>query len=519
MPTSGRFLRAGGIRSYASAAKFYADLTTPNGHSYKQPTGLFIGGKFVKSVEGSTFEVISPSTEKKIVDLQEAKEADVDAAVASAEKAYIEWSGKTPYERSIVLHKIADKIEQNTELLASIETWDNGKTISMAQGDVAQVVQCFRYYAGWADKITGKVIETDSDHFNYVRRESIGVCGAIIPWNFPLLMLSWKIAPAICCGNTIILKSAESTPLTALMFAGLIEDIPELPKGTVNIISGYGYAGGAMSAHSGIKKLAFTGSTNTGRRILESSAKSNLKKITLELGGKSPNIVFDDAKIDEAIEAALFGIFYNQGEVCCAGTRLFVQEGIYDTFIQQLKERAETLKVGDPFDPNSTYGAQTNKLQFDKVLEYIATGKQEGKLLTGGSRIDRAGFYIEPTIFIDADRNSTIAREEIFGPVLTVVKFKNADEALMFANDTEYGLASGVHTTCIEKALYVANNLKAGTVWVNTYNALHVQLPFGGYKTSGIGRELGEEVLNNYLETKTVRIAGISSGLGAPRLN
>lgn len=506
------------LRSYATSPDLYDELTTPNGLKYKQPKGLFIGGDFVPSKANEWFEVTSPATGKKILDIAEGKEADVDTAVEAAETAFNEWSRLPPYTRSRALAKIADRIEERADVFAAVETWDNGKTIKMSLGDVAQVVQTFRYYAGWADKITGKVIETDEDHFNYVRKEPLGVCGMVIPWNFPLLMVSWKIAPALATGNTCVLKSAESTPLTALLFAEVIKDIPELPKGAVNILSGFGPVGGAISSHNGIKKVAFTGSTLTGRRVLESSAKSNLKKVTLELGGKSPNIVFNDAKLDEALDAALFGIFYNQGEVCCAGTRLFVQEGIYDQFVSALKERAETLKVGDPFDPEITYGAQTNAVQYEKVLNYIESGKKEGRLLTGGAKIDGDGLFIQPTIFVDLDKDSTVAREEVFGPVLAVVKFKDADEAVKYANDTEYGLASGVHTTSIEKAIYVANNLKAGTVWVNTYNALTPELPFGGYKASGIGRELGEEVLNNYLETKTVRIAGISTGLGAPKL-
>lgn len=511
-------LRASALRTYATSSDLYEDLTIPNGIKYKQPKGLFIGGKFVPAKANEWFEVTSPATGKKILDIAEGKEADVDAAVEAAQAAFAEWSRLPPYQRSRVIAEIADRIEERAELFAAVETWDNGKTLKMSQGDVAHTIQTFRYYAGWADKITGKVVETDEDHFNYVRKEPLGVCGMIIPWNFPLQMVAWKIAPALATGNTCILKSAESTPLSALLFADTIKDIEGLPKGAVNILSGFGPVGGAISSHQDIAKVAFTGSTLTGRRVLESSAKSNLKKVTLELGGKSPNIVFNDAKLDEALDAALFGIFYNQGEVCCAGTRLFVQEGIYDEFVKALKERAESLKVGDPFDPEVTYGAQTNSLQYEKVLKYIESGKKEGRLLTGGAKIDGDGLFIQPTIFVDLDKDSTVAREEIFGPVLAVVKFKDAPEAVKFANDTEYGLASGVHTTSIEKAIFVANNLKAGTVWVNTYNALTPELPFGGYKASGIGRELGEEVLNNYLETKTVRIAGIASGLGSPKL-
>lgn len=502
-----------------SALQFYRELTAPNGITYKQPIGLYIGGEFVASRSGKVFDVIAPYNEEKITQVYEAGDADVDRAVTAAEAGFKEWAEVTPYERGCALIKIAEKIEENSELFATVETWDNGKALSMARDDIKLVAQTFRYYAGWCDKISGKVVETDNDTFNYIRREPLGVCAAIIPWNFPLAMLSWKIAPALATGNSIILKSAESTPLSALLFADLLRQIPEIPKGAINILSGYGATGGALVAHHGIKKIAFTGSTATGRKIMAGAAASNLKKVTLELGGKSPNIVFDDANLDEAVESVLFGIFYNQGEVCCAGTRLFVQEGIYDKFLEMLKKRTLELKVGDPFDPTVTYGAQTNALQYEKVLGYIEQGKKEGKLLTGGNKIDKKGFYIEPTIFTDVDRHAVIASEEIFGPVLAVIKFKDADEALKFANESDYGLAAGIHTRNIEKALYVAQHVKSGTVWVNTYHAMHPQLPFGGYKLSGNGRELGEEVLDNYLEVKAVRIAGISTGLGAPKLN
>ena len=493
---------------------YFTELTTPNGITYKQPTGLFIGGEFVPSASQKTFRVENPSTEAPIVTISESNEEDVDRAVEAAESVTREWLNITPYERGRIIHKIGDLIEENTELLASVETWDNGKTLAMARGDITGCVAAFHFYAGYADKINGSVVETDNNHFNYVRKEPIGVCGMVIPWNFPLMMLTWKIAPALAAGNTCILKTAESTPLTALIFADLCNKAG-LPKGVVNVLSGYGAAGAAISAHPRIKKVAFTGSTMTGRKIMESAAKSNLKKVTLELGGKSPNIVFDDCDFDNAVDAALLGIFFNQGEVCCAGTRVFLQEGIHDKFLDALKTKVEKLQVGDPFDPNTYYGPQTNKLQYEKILGYVKKGMAEGAtVLTGGKpapQEDGKGYFIKPTIFTNVKNTDTIAREEIFGPVLSVISFDTVEEAVKGANDTDYGLASGVHTTDLNKAIYVANNLKAGTVWVNTYNEIHHQVPFGGYGESGIGRELGEQVLSNYLETKSVRIAGVES--------
>ena len=501
------------VRSYVTPPEYH-QLTTPNGITYKQPTGLFIGGEFVPSASGASFESENPATESPIVTLSEANSEDVDRAVDAAEAATKEWLALTPYERGRIIYKIGDLIEQNTDLLASVETWDNGKTLAMARGDITGCVAAFHFYAGYADKINGSVVETDNNHFNYVRKEPIGVCGMVIPWNFPLMMLTWKIAPALAAGNTCVMKTAESTPLTALIFAELCNKAG-LPKGVVNILSGYGEAGAAISAHPRIKKVAFTGSTMTGRKIMESAAKSNLKKVTLELGGKSPNIVFDDCQLDKAVDATLLGIFYNQGEVCCAGTRLFLQNGIHDEFLDALKAKVEKLQVGDPFDPNTYYGPQTNKLQYEKILGYVKKGMAEGAtVLTGGKpapQEDGKGYFIKPTIFTNVKNTDTIAREEIFGPVLSVISFDTVEEAVKGANDTDYGLASGVHTTDLNKAIYVANNLKAGTVWVNTYNEIHHQVPFGGYGESGIGRELGEQVLSNYLETKSVRIAGVES--------
>lgn len=507
-------LRRGfGFTRTLMAVKPAQKLTTPNGIEYNQPTGLFINGEFVSAKSGKEFEVISPSTEKKIVDLADAGNADIDAAVEAAKAATLGWEHISVDERSAIIYRIAELIEKNKETFAAVETWDNGKTLSMSAGDVDGVIGCFKYYSGFVGKHFGKVVDVDIDSFNYTRREPIGICGMVIPWNFPLMMLAWKIAPALACGNTVILKSAESTPLTALLFASLMNEAG-VPKGVVNIISGGGATGAYISSHPEIKKIAFTGSTGTGRKVLEASAKSNLKRVTLELGGKSPNIVFDDADFEQAVNSVLIGIFYNQGEVCCAGTRLFVQAGIKDRFLEALKARVDNITIGDPFDPNSFYGAQTNREQFDKVMEYIDEGKNEAHILTGGHRSDGNGFFVEPTIFYDVKNHHKIAQEEIFGPVLAAITFHDVDEVINMANDTPYGLAAGVHTTNLNRALYVANHLKAGTVWVNCYNVISHHMPFGGFKESGHGRELGAEVLNNYTEVKAVRIGQISSGLG-----
>jgi len=402
---------------------------------------------------------------------------------------------------------LADKFEENLDLLAAIESLDNGKAFSMAKGDVGMCVSTLRYYAGWADKIEGKVVETNHESFNYVKKEPIGVCGQIIPWNFPLLMWAWKIGPAIAAGNTVVIKTAEQTPLSALVAARLVKEAG-FPPGVINVISGFGkVAGAAISAHMDIDKVAFTGSTIVGRQIMKAAASSNLKKVTLELGGKSPNIVFDDADIDNAISWVNFGIFFNHGQCCCAGSRIYVQEGIYDKFIERFKERAGKNTVGDPFDAQTFQGPQVSQVQFDRIMSYIDHGKQAGaKVEIGGKRKGDKGYYIEPTIFSNVTEDMKIVQEEIFGPVCTISKFKTAEEAVKIGNSTSYGLAAAVHTTNLNTAIEVSNALKAGTVWINCYNLLSHALPFGGYKESGIGRELGEAALENYVQMKTVSI-------------
>ncbi|KAF1989495.1 aldehyde dehydrogenase, allergen Cla h 10 [Aulographum hederae CBS 113979] len=483
-------------------------LKTPHTGEYEQPTGLFINGEFVKGVDGRSFDVINPSDESVICQVHEASEKDVDIAVNAARKAFEgEWRSVTPCDRGKYLSKLADLFDENVDLLAAVESLDNGKAITMAKGDVGAASGCLRYYAGWADKIEGKVIDTNPESFNYTKKEPIGVCGQIIPWNFPLLMWAWKIGPAIATGNTVVIKTAEQTPLSGLVAASLVKKAG-FPPGVVNVISGFGkIAGAAIASHMDIDKVAFTGSTVVGRQIMKAAAGSNLKKITLELGGKSPNIVFDDADIDNAISWANFGIFFNHGQCCCAGSRIYVQEGIYDKFIQRFKERAAANKVGDPFGADTFQGPQVSQVQFDRIMGYIEDGKKAGaKIETGGKRKGDKGFFIEPTIFSGVTEDMKIVQEEIFGPVCSIAKFKTKEDAIRIGNNTTYGLAAAVHTTNLNTAIEVSNALKAGTVWVNSYNTLHWQLPFGGYKESGVGRELGEAALENYLQTKTVSI-------------
>ncbi|TGO44737.1 hypothetical protein BOTNAR_0753g00030 [Botryotinia narcissicola] len=483
-------------------------LKTPLTGEYTQPTGLFINNEWVKGVDGKTFEVINPATEEVITSVHEATEKDVDIAVAAARKAYEEeWRKVTPEGRGKLLVKLADLIEKNADLLAAVESLDNGKAISMAKGDVAAVAGCLRYYGGWADKIEGKVIDTDPEYFTYTKQKPIGVCGKIIPWNFPLLMWSWKIGPAIATGNTVVLKTAEQTPLSALVAANLIKEAG-FPPGVVNIISGFGkIAGAAIASHMDVDKVAFTGSTVVGRQIMKAAAGSNLKKVTLELGGKSPNIVFNDADIENAISWVNFGIFFNHGQCCCAGSRVYVQDGINDKFVERFKARAIANKVGDPFHHETFQGPQVSQLQYDRIMGYIDEGKKSGAtIVTGGERHGDKGYFIQPTIFSDVTEEMKIMQEEIFGPVCSIAKFSTEEEIIKIGNGSNYGLASAVHTQNLNTALRVSNALKAGTVWVNCYNMLHHQVPFGGYKESGIGRELGEAALSNYTQTKSVRI-------------
>lgn len=493
---------------YYSQLPLSIPIKLPNGIEYEQPTGLFINNKFVSSKQGKTFEVISPSTEEEICHIYEGREEDVDLAVEAADKAFKNgsWSTVDPLVRANALNKLADLIEKDKETIASIESLDNGKAITSARGDISLVVNYLRSSAGYADKIDGRLINTGSTHFSYTRREPLGVCGQIIPWNFPLLMWAWKIAPALATGNTVVLKTAESTPLSALYVSQYIPKAG-IPPGVVNIVSGFGkIVGEAITTHPKIKKVAFTGSTATGRHIYQ-NAGVNLKKVTLELGGKSPNIIFADANLKEAVKNVILGIYFNSGEVCCAGSRVYVEESIYDKAVEEIKAASEAVKVGDPFDESTFQGAQTSQNQLDKILKYVEIGRKEGAtLVTGGERLGDKGYFIKPTIFSDVEENMRIVKEEIFGPVVTITKFKDVEDLVEKANDSEYGLAAGIHTSNINNAINVSNRLNAGTVWINTFNDFHHSVPFGGFNASGIGREMGSEALDNYTQVKAVRV-------------
>ncbi len=469
---------------------------------------LLINNRWVNSQSGKTFATINPTTGQEICQVAEADVADVDIAVKAARAAFDRgpWRKTNGVERARLLNRLADLIEKNADDLARLESLDNGKPLAMARGvDVSATIACYRYYAGWADKVMGKTIPIDGPFFCYTRHEAIGVCGQIIPWNFPMLMQAWKLAPALAAGNTCVLKPAEQTPLSALRIGELILEAG-FPEGVVNILPGFGpTAGAAIANHMDIDKVAFTGSTEVGHLILEAAGRSNLKRVSLELGGKSPNIIFADADMDQAIEGSHMGLFFNQGQVCCAGSRVFVEDRIYDQFVEHSTARARKRTVGDPFLPGTEQGPQVDQTQMEKVLGYIEKGQHEGaKLTTGGARVGDKGYFVEPTVFSDVHDHMTIAQEEIFGPVMSIIRFKNLDEVIDRANKTVYGLAAGVWTKDVSKALAIANNVRAGTVWVNCYNVLDTAAPFGGFKQSGIGRELGEYGLQQYTEVKTV---------------
>jgi aldehyde dehydrogenase (NAD+) len=474
-------------------------------------TKILIDNKWVASVSGKTFETVNPATGEVLASVAEADAADVELAVKAARKAFhskAHWRRMSASERGKLLNRLADLIEKNADELATLESLDNGKPKHVAAAaDLPLVIACYRYYAGWADKIQGKTIPISGDYFCYTRHEPVGVVGQIIPWNFPLLMQAWKLAPALACGNTVVLKVAEQTPLSALRVGELILEAG-FPEGVVNILPGYGpTAGAAIARHMDVDKIAFTGSTEVGHLIMKASAESNLKRVTLELGGKSPNIVFADADMEQAIEGSHFALFFNQGQCCCAGSRVFVEEKVYDQFVQKSAERAKRRVVGDPLDKITEQGPQVDDEQFKKVLGYVESGKKEGaKLVAGGDRVGDRGYFVAPTVFADVKDDMKIAQEEIFGPVMSILKFKDMDELVDRANKTIYGLAAAVWTRDIGKAHHVANNVRAGTVWVNCFDVFDAAAPFGGFKQSGLGRELGEYGLQQYSEIKTVTV-------------
>jgi aldehyde dehydrogenase (NAD+) len=474
-------------------------------------TKLLINNQWVESVSGRTFPTINPATGQEICQVAEADAPDVDRAVNAARNAFDNgpWRRMAAAERGRLMNRLADLIEKNADELAKLESLDNGKPYKVAlTADLPLTIACYRYFAGWADKIHGKTIPISGNYFCYTRHEPVGVAGQIIPWNFPLLMQAWKLGPALACGCTVVMKPAEQTPLTALRIGELVLEAG-FPEGVINLLPGYGpTAGQAIARHHGVDKVAFTGSTEVGHLILEASAQSNLKRVTLELGGKSPNVVFADADMEKAVEGSHFALFFNQGQCCVAGSRCFVERKAYDEFVERSVARAQKRTVGDPLDPNTEQGPQIDDTQFEKIMGYIESGKQQGaKLRVGGNRVGDRGYFIEPTVFSDVKDDMKIAQEEIFGPVQSIMPFDSIDEVIGRANNTMYGLAAAVWTRDISKATAIANNVRAGTVWVNCYDVFDAAAPFGGFKQSGIGRELGEYGLAAYTEVKTVTMA------------
>ena len=472
---------------------------------------LLINGKWVDAASGKTFATYNPATGEVLANVAAGDKEDIDRAVKAARAAFETgpWSKISPSERGRLLWKLADLLEKHTEEFAQLESLDNGKPLKVARAaDVPLAVDHFRYYAGWATKIEGNTISLglakQGKFHAYTVREPVGVAGQIIPWNFPLLMAAWKLAPALSVGCTVILKPAEQTPLTALRLGELIMEAG-FPEGVVNIVPGFGEtAGAALAAHPDVDKIAFTGSTEVGKLIIHAAA-GNLKKVSLELGGKSPNIILDDADIDAAIPGAASAIFFNQGQTCCAGSRLFVDKKIFDKVVDGVAQNAGKIRIGQGFDPDVDMGPLVSEEQFNKVCGYLESGKQEGaKAVTGGSRAGNRGYFVQPTVLINTTDTMKVVQEEIFGPVLTAIPFSDINEIAAKANNTEYGLAAGIWTRDIKKAHALASKLRAGTVWINCYNVFDASLPFGGYKQSGWGREMGHEVLKNYTEVKSV---------------
>ena len=473
------------------------------------PTQLIIGGEHLEATGGGTLGVVNPATEEELAPVASATAADVDRAVRSAREAFASpgWRGTSARQRGAMLWRLGDLIEQHKDELARLETLNNGKPLFESHIDIRLTVATFRYYAGWADKVHGETIPIDGTALNFTLREPLGVIGAIVPWNFPMSLAAWKIAPAIACGNAIVLKPAEQTPYTALRMAELALEAG-IPAGIFNCVSGIGEeAGAALVRHPGVDKIAFTGSTEVGRIVMREAAAS-LKKVSLELGGKSPNIVFADADLDAAARGALTGIFYGKGEVCAAGSRLLVESSVREPLMERIMERASKMTPGDPMHPKTRLGALVSKEQMERVLGFIEGGRKEGATLrAGGERapVNGRGYFVSPTIFDDVSQEMTIAKEEIFGPVLAVLPFDGGEEgAATMANSTIYGLAAGVWTRDIKKALRTAKAVQAGTVWINTYNMYDAASPFGGFKQSGFGRDLGMHALEGYTQVKSV---------------
>ena len=470
---------------------------------------MLINGEPVASASGKTFDVLDPSTEEVIAQVPDAGPKDVDLAVAAAKAAFEAgpWGQTTAQERGRVLFRLAERIRKGAAELAELESRNSGKPIVEAEFDINDVATCFEYYGGLATKVTGQVNPVPDNALSLSLREPVGVAGQIIPWNYPLLMAAWKLAPALAAGCTCVLKPAEQTPLTALEIANWFEEAG-LPPGVVNIVTGYGETAGApLVQHADVNKIAFTGSAAVGKQILKSAA-DTIKRVTLELGGKSPNIFFADADFEAAIDGALFGVFINQGEVCSAGSRILVEKKIYPKFVEAMTEKAKKIRLGPPLERETKMGPLVSKEQYDRVSSYQEVGKKEAKISIGGGRAKnfKKGYYVEPTIFYDVDNRARIAREEIFGPIAAVIPFDNEKDALTIANDSPYGLAAAVWSRDIYKALRMVKSLRAGIVWVNHMQPTYVEAPWGGYKQSGFGRELGPWGIEEYLETKQVHI-------------
>jgi aldehyde dehydrogenase (NAD+) len=470
---------------------------------------LLINNEWRDATGGKTMEVVNPATEEVIATVASADKSDVDAAVAAARAALNgPWGRMSARERGRLVSKLADRLLEKADEVARLETLHNGKPIfESRQIEIPAAAECFEYYAGWADKVMGETIPVKGNYLTYTLREPLGVVAAIVPWNFPLLLAAWKVAPALACGNVVILKPASQTPLTAIALGEIAVEIG-LPPGVLNVITGPGSSvGQAIVEHPGIDKIAFTGDTSTGKGIMRAAA-DTLKKITLELGGKSPNIILPDADLEAALRGATTGIFYGKGEVCAAGSRLLVARSIKDEFMEKLAARAKKMVAGDPLDPKTRYGALASKKQLETVQRYVDIAKKEGAtLVAGGARADIGtgkGYFYQPTVFDNVAPDSTISREEIFGPVLATIEFADIDEAIARANDSPYGLAAAVWTRDIKKAHYVARKLQAGTVWINTYNVYDTAAPFGGYKASGFGREMSSHALEHYTQVKSV---------------
>ena len=471
---------------------------------------IFVAGKWQAPTAGETYQPVNPANEQLLTPVGKGDERDIDAAVAAARKAFDEgpWPRMSPHERGRIVWKLGDLIQANLDEMAKLESLCTGKTMfDSGKVEIPFAAEVFRYYAGWATKIHGETLPLRDTAFTFTLRHPVGVVGAIVPWNFPFLLSSWKLGPALAAGNTVVIKPASQTPYTALRFAELCQEAG-VPEGVFNVVTGPGgKVGMALVRDPRVDKIAFTGSTDVGKQIMREAA-GTLKRLSLELGGKSPNIVFADADMEAAARGAMTGIFYNKGEVCAAGSRLFVEQTIHDEFMAKLTDKVKTLKVGDPLDKTTRMGPVVSKAQMETVLSYIEAGKQEGaRLVAGGARAkvgDGKGFYVEPTIFDGVSNTMKIAREEIFGPVLSVIPFKSVEDGIAQGNSTTYGLAAAVWTRDVSKALKAARAIRAGTVWVNAYNLFDAALPFGGFKESGFGREMGSAGLDHYTEVKTV---------------